>query len=205
MKIIVPISSDGNITKQCKKSLGRLGGKYSIVYPNGYDLGTQMCSEIDLNEDEHFFLDSDIEFDPRDIETLRHCGCDVVSGAYKKSTKDMKIIGNKSWLEGGNNAFVAGMWSDTPGLIGYMVQDDCTALIPIDWHGTGFCYVKTWVFKKIIDLKQEPVFYHQTIRTDIAKFGVCQTSADLGFCLNLMKINVKPWINCGVQVRHIKR
>jgi len=205
VKIICPISSDGKITKQTKRSLNALRGDYDIVYPSGYDVGVQMCSEIDLSITEHFFIDSDIEFSEDHITILRHSGCDVVSGAYKKSISHGRIAGNLSWLNSDERAFVAGKWGQQHGMIGSMVDGDCTALMLVDWCGTGFIYIKTMAIKKILDVCREPVFYHHTILDDSLSMGRGQTSADIGFCLNCEKAGIKIWLNCGVQVKHIRR
>lgn len=205
LKIICPVSTDGKVTKQTMKSLSKLPSGYIWEIVPGCDIGQQICSEISLDIPEHLFLDSDIEFTENDIDILRHSGCDVVSGAYKKSVLNGRIVGNLQWINEGEKAFVAGKWGKMPGMVGSMVSTDCTALMPVDWCGSGFLYTKTTALKKILELCNDPIFYHQTIKYPSLKFGVSQTSYDFGFSLNCMKAGIKIWLNCGCQVRHVKR
>lgn len=205
INIICPISSDEALTKNTRKSINLLRCEKKVVYPKGYDIGNQMSSEIDLSIPEHLFVDSDIEFTEKDLEILRTSECDVVSAAYKKSVSNGRIVGNKSWLHEDGNAFVAGWWGSQIGLIDSMVSIDCTAMMKVDWCGTGFLYCKTSALKKIIDNKNEPVFYNQTIKTEKSKYGVIQTSPDIGFSINCQKSGIQIWLNCGVQVQHIRR
>jgi hypothetical protein len=204
MKIICPVSSEQFLTKQTRKSLDALKG-YNISIPKTLYLGNASCNEIDFNETEHLFIDSDIEFTEHDIDILRLSGVNVVSGAYKKSVSRGNILGNLSWFSNDERCFVAGKWGKQPGLIGTMTTADCTGFIKVAWCGAGFLYVKTIVLKKIIDTCENPVFYSQTIIDESLKYGKAQTSYDIGFALNCMKINEQIWLNCGCQVRHIRR
>ena len=204
MKIICPVSHEQFLTKQTRKSLNALKG-YNISIPKTLYLCNSSNNEIDLNKFDHLFVDSDIEFTEQDIQILCHSGVDVVSGAYKKSVSKGDIKGNLSWFSNKESCFVSGKWGKQPGMIGTMILPDCTGLIKVNWCGAGFLYVKTSILKRIINECENPVFYHQTIADESLKYGKAQTSYDVGFSLNCMKIGVQIWLNCGCQVRHIKR
>ena len=123
MKIVCPVSREENIKKDCKKSLyylHKIG--YSIEIIETLDPGN-VSDCVDLNETEHLFVDSDIgPFGEEEINILRGSHCEVVSGAYEKYVENGKILGNYSYWQGGNNAFVAGMWGSLPGLVGSFVK-----------------------------------------------------------------------------------
>jgi hypothetical protein len=206
MKIICPVSSENKIEKQCRKSLDALQQKgYTLKIVESFD-PISASNEIDLNESEHLFVDSDIgPFGEEEINILRGSHCEVVSGAYEKYVENGKIIGNRSYWQGGNNAFVAGMWGSLPGMVGSFVTNDTLGLIPVDFCGAGFLYVKTSAIKKIIAVTDDPVFCHKTIVHKNLPFGRGQTMNDLGFAVNCKLAGIQIWLQCACKIKHIKR
>ena len=163
-------------------------------------------NEIDLNEPEHLFVDSDIgSFGESEIIILRASQCEVVSGAYEKYVKDGKIIGNRSYWQGGNNSFVAGMWGTLPGMVGSFIKNDAIGLIPVDFCGAGFLYVKTTAIEKILESTNDPLFCHKTILHEKLPFGRGQTMNDLGFSMNCQLTGIQIFLQCACRVNHIRR
>ena len=206
MKIICPVSSENKIEKQCRKSLYTLQQKsYIVKIVESFD-PISASNEIDLNENEHLFVDSDIgPFGEEEINILRGSHCEVVSGAYEKYVENGKIIGNRSYWQGGNNSFVAGMWGSVAGMVGNFVKNNSTGLIPVDFVGAGFLYVKTTAIKKILASTNDPVFCHKTILHEKLPFGRGQTMNDLGFSMNCQKAGLQIWLQCACRVNHIRR
>jgi hypothetical protein len=206
MKIICPVSSENKIEKVCRKSLDalrRLGYKVEIV--ESFDPITA-SDAVDLNEQEHLFIDSDIgPFGQEEINILQGSHCEVVSGAYSKCIIDKKIIGNRSWWQGGNNVFVAGKWGEQLGMAGSFVENTAIGLIPVDFCGTGFLYIKTSAINKILDCVEMPLFCHYLIKSEKLPFGRGQTANDLGFSMNCQKAGLKIWLQCACRVNHIRR
>ena len=206
MRIICPVSSEIKIEKQCRKSLDALQKKgYVIKIIESFD-PISASNEVDLSESEHLFVDSDIgPFGEEEINILRGSHCEVVSGAYEKYVEDRKIVSNRSWLQGGNNAFVAGMWGSLPGMIGNFIKNDTIGLVRVDFCGAGFLFIRTAAIKKILASTNDPIFCHKTILHEKLPFGRGQTMNDLGFAMNCKLAGIQIWLQCACRVNHIKR
>jgi hypothetical protein len=201
-KIIIPVSNETALCDECLKSIDlmRLEG-YKVVTPKNINPAVGMISEIDLNYKAHLFMDSDIAATVKHIKQLENSGYPVISGAYTKTVVNGELVGNTLH----NNAFVAGIWGSSVGFIGGVVPCDQVGIIPVDWSGTGFLYVETWVLSDMVEKCDDPIFYYKTMTAPHLRFGKEQTSYDLGFAINCRKIGVQMYLNCDCKVIHLFR
>jgi hypothetical protein len=199
-KIIIPVSSDAAIKNQnCIDDFKNAG--YEVATPKNTNPAVGMIAEIDLTCDAQLFMDSDIIATVDNLKSLECTGLSVVSGAYEKTVCNGVIGGNTV----DNNIFVAGRWGSRPGFLGAAVANNSTGIIPVDWAGTGFLYVKTDVLKKIIEVCDNPVFFYHTVHALHLLYGKAQTSYDIGFALNCMLIKEQIYINCDCKINHLIR
>lgn len=139
-------------------------------------------------------IDSDIFFDFIDFEKLLLRNKDIVSGVYpydvKSDTEEKQAVAGY-WDEAffrKNLCFESIPFSKLNGK-----QD----LIPVDWHGLGFCLIKTAVFAKI----EYPWFASEVIQINDFHDS---TSEDVGFCRKLKKSKVELYLDPTVRVFHEK-
>ena len=136
-----------------------------------------------------FFVDSDIVFDPVDVDRVVSHNLPVVGGMYSKKQ------GKLAWVFNG-----------TPGAL----IDPATRLVEADDIGTGFVCVRRDALQKIMDAYPERRYHNDPVRGaerfDFfpmhAKDGR-YLSEDWYFCKLAREAGIKLFIDTSVQVKHV--
>jgi len=139
--------------------------------------------------DYYMCIDSDIEFNPEDVQALVNRNVDIISGFYQ--------------FRYNNNYGVAGTFQYTGCTIhkdGFLKWDS-TGLKEVDWVGAGFLLIKREVLENI-----DFPYFREGILTYINNDGKEEAQwhgEDVGFCISAKKAGYKIYVDCDVKVNHI--
>lgn len=140
--VLVPYA--GHIEIECERSLGRLEDEGYIVrrVPSGAGIDLQRSQmATDALEDgfeELFWIDSDIAFDPADVDKLRAHDRPLTCGIYsKKGARELACF-----VHPGTEEIVFGK----PG-----------GLMPVRYAGMGFVHTRREIYEAIREVCQLPV------------------------------------------------
>jgi len=140
------------------------------------------------------FIDSDIEFEPEDVQKLWNLDVDVAVGAYPMKRIDVPTCG---WVDGE--------------LIDLDKMDGPT---PVDYAGTGFMMMKREVFHKFHS-EYEDRFHHEgkpgeNVLSQRVSFNYFDTrvddgiflSEDYSFCADFRKIGGEIILEPSIRLKH---
>jgi len=140
------------------------------------------------------FIDSDIEFEPEDVQKLWNMNCDVAVGCYAMKRKDQPVT---AWKNGD--------------LVNLSELDGITE---IDYAGTGFMMIKKDVFIDMIDeypfkrhYEGSPTDNISDARESFSWFdprveGDVYLSEDYSFCLDFRKMGGKIMLDPSIRLIH---
>jgi hypothetical protein len=193
--IIVPVSSEESITSECKESLNKLKD-IDIHIEKGIDCGRNINTVLKKYKncyDKFLIIDSDIAFNPEDVEKIFMKTNLVACGVYEKNCFTR--------LNENNNSFVAGEWDDKYiGLNKYWLPNENQGVVRVSWSGNGFLMIDN----RVLDIIDYPYFQYPIIQVDDeGNRDYCMH--DIGFCLNCYNHNVDIYCDTSLKVKHCIR
>ena len=140
------------------------------------------------------FIDSDIEFEPEDVQKLWNMNCDVAVGCYAMKRKDEPVT---AWKNGS--------------LVDLSELDEITE---IDYAGTGFMMIKREVFEAMRSWYSERVHHEGKPTDNIHDHRISFTyfdprveggvylSEDYAFCDDVKGIGKKLMLDPSIKLTH---
>jgi len=200
MKLKVCIPTYCGISKQTKDSLDKLRkvmdvdvrleeSTYIAKARNrlitGYEF-TAVKPRLDERYTHYLMLDSDIGFEPEDVEQLLKYDRPIISGVYKRRDSHLLCCGN----------FTVAVGAVDKGL-----DPRSGGLVEVDWCGAGFLLVKAEVFETM----NAPWFYHEWVENtdDTGRKHRDQTGEDISFCVKAKRNGYKIVVDADCRVDHI--
>ena len=198
-KCAVLVPTLGPVEHKCDESLKKLEERgYHVIRMRGYsqiDLGrSQLASDVlDQGFEETLWIDSDVVFEPDDVERLRSHGKEIVSAIYPK--KGRRALA--SHVLPGTKEIVFGKEG---------------GLVEILYAATGFLLVKRKVYHDIqhqLGLPScnqrfgQPVvpYFLPLIKPD--GIGQWYLSEDYSFCERARQCGYKIWADTSIRLGHI--
>jgi hypothetical protein len=150
----------------------------------------------DKKYDRYMWIDSDIMWEPSDLEKIFSHDLDVVSGLYA-------LTGPISWPPMVKAAAMVKILKDGRGGFQmlnalHLPPDDRPDLIKVDGVGFGFVSIKPQVF---LDIGQ-PYFWSRFVPLPDGNVGV--SSEDLGWCYAAQEKGYDIWLDHTIKLKHQK-
>ena len=195
--VLVPVG--GEIEPRCEVGLVQLEQRgYTVRRIRGYsaiDQGRNQLATDAINDgfEETFWIDSDIEFDPDDVEKLRGHNLPVSCGIYPKKGKRALAC-----------HVLPGTESITFGVDGGLVE--------IQYAGAGFLHVRREVYEVLCSQLELPVCNLRWGRQMIPFFQplVSQTeqggwylAEDYAFCERVRRCGFRVFADSSIRLSHI--
>jgi hypothetical protein len=190
IKVCVPFYSEFETAKPGLRSV-KGDPRFEIEYAQGALISkarnalinggkSQSIRQDPLPFDYFLFVDSDIGFEKRHVETLLSHDLDIVCSPYK--------------CHAHQGLYQAGMF-ETPGILKGKFPISQTGLRKVDYCGAGFMLVKASALSRM----RYPWFRHGIIEKD----GLAsEIGEDFGFCMNATDSGLDVWCDFDNPVFH---
>ena len=180
-----------NISNACLYLVEK-GYSIDVIYKEGSLIPKQrnfIAQKCLWRGDDLLFIDSDILFDPEEINKLIQSDKDIIGGIYKARRKPykMEVYYCKE--------------DDEENLINYRIEDIPKENFICDGIGAGFFYIKHRVLKKMYSYDFVMKYGHPFSMYNLKNGS--QLGEDLSFCLRAKKAGFDVWCNPDVNLGHI--
>lgn len=162
------------------------GCRTGILQTNAGDLKAAKVPFNGAEYDYMMWIDSDVQYKPRDVYQLIEDDKDIVTGLVPIGLDERVAVGKYILSEDGK-----------PGMAYVKGTVDWTGLAEMDFCGFAFVLIKRGVFEAI----EYPWF--QTVRVTYGGHDI-NTSEDVGFCYRAKLAGFQVWADPRVRVGHEK-
>lgn len=206
IRIAIPLANGGELHGECSESISRiLDASKDKNLPFEVEVVTARSGIIAINRntmishsikkkqvvtgfDYMLTLDSDVAFSVRDVVTL-----------YNNCEEGSRIISGLYCQRRGRLHANAGMWDKCPGMNSksHSLTMTASGIKIVDWVAGGFCMIEKSVFNET----EHPWYENKTV--DFPDDDRPIVGEDIGFCLNVAKVNIPILVNCDVKLKHL--
>lgn len=191
-KILIGVPYFDKVEEQCEESIQvlikTLSDRFHFEYTkvkSGVPCSTRNQLLKSVKDHDYFLgVDADTAFTPGDFLSLYDRKKQIVFGAYPTKT---------------GSGFEAGGFNPKyKGCIDVKLPLNETGLIKVDWAGTGFFLIQSFLIKNI----GSPWFTCPEVDTPDGKDVA---SEDIAFCMKLAEHKVDIYVDCDVKLKHLIR